>query len=498
MDAQTLFREGVMAVREGKDLNQARQLLLQSLKLEPENDMAWLWISQTVSDPQKKLECVNRALKINPDNGKALDLRLKLTKALTTAATPQPAAPVPIFDFKFDDKPTDPPKAPYPAPAKPPPPADLVDEAGLREAPTIRTPLSPAEDREVKDLLEKADAYIKTGQAEEVENAIEQWVRILEIRVDHEFAIQNSVRYLARLGYMDDAKELIWRAIDAGTLLPSIFVTAVDIAQRMHDHSAAADMAKRLLPMPEVDDALLLKITDQMVKYGQAEQVVEVLAAAVTHRPKSQKLLIRLGELLDELGQKDKAMRYFDRAARIKGGTKEAKRADKALMQFTPIITDRERGNTWLAVREAAGFLVFYLLLGWQDAGMNLANMGIRWLGVLLSLLGGYFVITAVSSPQQQPLATWLGGTVPPPKPQKQLVDPYGNPIDSLSSGPLEDPTELTMLPQAIRWLFFILGAALLSFSFYIVFSTALRLLFNPVPPTYIPNIEDLLLEAVR
>ncbi|MBK9746445.1 MAG: tetratricopeptide repeat protein [Chloroflexi bacterium] len=500
MDAQTLFREGVTAVREGKDLNQARQLLLQSLKLEPQNEMAWLWLAQTTSDPQKKLECVNRALKINPENAKALELRLKLTKAITHAqdAAAQSAA----LSFDPDEKPKPPPRLaekPVPRPAPPPEPEpDLIDEGGLRAAPTIRTPLTAAEEEEVKALLAQAEVYLKSNQSEDIENAIEQWVRILEIRVDHEVAIQNSVRYLARLGYMDDAKELIWRAIDAGTLLPSIFVTAVDIAQRMHDHSAAADMAKRLLPMPEIDDALLLKITDQMVKYGQAEQVVDVLEAAVTQRPKSQKLLIRLGELLDEMGQKDRAMRYFDRAARIKGGTKEAKRADKALMQYTPIITDRERGSTGLAVREASGFVLFYLLLGWQDAGLNLFNMGIRWLGVLLAFVGGYFVITAVSSPQQQPLARWLGGTVPPAKPQRQTVDAYGNPIDTLAGGPLEDPTDLPILPSGVRGVFFILGAALLLVSFYLVFSTALRLLVQPVPPTYIPSIEELLQEAIR
>lgn len=89
---------------------------------------------------------------------------------------------------------------------------------------------------------------------------------------------------------------------------------------------------------------------------------------------------------------------------------------------------------------------------------MNLLNMGVlRWLGVLLSFAGGYLVITAVSSPQQQPLAALLGGKVPPRKPEKRLVDPYGNPIAGIS-GALEDPTHLPILPDAIRYMLFILG----------------------------------------
>ena len=72
MDAQTLFREGVLVLRDQKDVARARQLLTQSLKLDPNNEMAWLWLSRTTDDPQKKLQCVERALRLNPKNEQAL------------------------------------------------------------------------------------------------------------------------------------------------------------------------------------------------------------------------------------------------------------------------------------------------------------------------------------------------------------------------------------------------------------------------------------------
>lgn len=517
MDAQTLFREGVMAAREGKDLNKARQLLLESLKLNPKNEMAWLWLSQTLSDPQKKLECVNRALKLNPTNAKALELRDKLnakiappSNVFTFEDAPRPSAP-PSSRYTFDDEDesdyeSTPAEAFVDAPSAyaygnpdyhPDAPRDLVEDSGLQAAPTIRQPLSAAEDKQVKALLAQAEEYLKTGRSDDTENAVEQWVRILEIRVDHEVAIQNAVRYLARLGYMDDAKQLIWRAIDAGTTLPSIYITAIDIAQRQQDNTAALHVTKNLLALDDIDDGVIIKITDQMVKYGQVNEVISLLEQALVHRPKSQKIMVRLGELFDDLGRKEQAVRYFDRAARVKSGTKEAKLADKVLKQFTPVITDRERGNTWLAVREAAAIPIFYLLLGWQDAGLNLANMGLRWVGVLLSFAGGYLVVTAVSSPQQQPLARWLGGSVPPPKPPKRLVDQYGNPIDGVS-GALEEPTDLPILPDIVRYLLFFIGAAILAFAFYLAFSTAITLLFHPVPLPNIPDIRDLFEEATR
>ncbi len=81
MEAQTLFREGVSALRDRHDVAQAQRLLAQSLKLDPKNDLAWLWLSRTTDDPQRKLQCVERALSINPQNVKAMTLRAKLLVA---------------------------------------------------------------------------------------------------------------------------------------------------------------------------------------------------------------------------------------------------------------------------------------------------------------------------------------------------------------------------------------------------------------------------------
>ncbi|MBZ0283065.1 MAG: hypothetical protein K8L97_20170 [Anaerolineae bacterium] len=77
-DAKVLFRDGVNAIRNEGDLAKGRKLLTESLRLNPNNDVAWLWISKTVSDTQKKLQCVERALQVNPENQQALDLQNKL------------------------------------------------------------------------------------------------------------------------------------------------------------------------------------------------------------------------------------------------------------------------------------------------------------------------------------------------------------------------------------------------------------------------------------
>ena len=45
-DAQALFREGVMALRERKDVAEGRRLLIESLRTNPQNDMAWVWLAR--------------------------------------------------------------------------------------------------------------------------------------------------------------------------------------------------------------------------------------------------------------------------------------------------------------------------------------------------------------------------------------------------------------------------------------------------------------------
>ncbi|MEO8607593.1 MAG: DUF6585 family protein [Chloroflexota bacterium] len=95
-DAKSLFQKGVEAIRDQQDAAAGRKFLQQSLQLEPQNDVAWVWLSYTVSDPQKKLGCLKRALQINPANAQALKLKQKLEKATSPAAGGiQTATPLP-------------------------------------------------------------------------------------------------------------------------------------------------------------------------------------------------------------------------------------------------------------------------------------------------------------------------------------------------------------------------------------------------------------------
>jgi hypothetical protein len=149
------------------------------------------------------------------------------------------------------------------------------------------------------------------------------------------------------------------------------------------------------------------------------------------------------------------------------------------------VLTDRERGSVALAGREAAGFGLIFVFLAWQDAGLNLLQLGVmRWLGVLLGIVGGYLVVTATSSPQQQPIAGWLGGVIPDKRKYKKSED---------NEGLIEELSEIPMIPPATRLILGVAGAALLVIAAMLVLSVATRLLLDPVMPNDIPTLFDLM-----
>lgn len=437
MDAQTLFRDGITAIREEKNLVKGRDLLTQSLRLDADNDMAWLWLSRTLTDHDKQRQCVERALKLNPNNQQAQAFMERLTTSTFARANGSPTTNV---------------------------------------EPPRETAIAPRDPAALRSYLNKADTLV---EQKDIEGAIEQWVRALDIQPDHEEALSNAVRHLSRLKYIDDAHELVANAIKSGTTHPSVYLTAIDIAKYKKNHSEADDLRVKLATLSDANENLVVDIVDHFLKNTQEAQAMQVLHNGVESHPQSQKLLLRLADLTKEQGRTQEAFELYERAARLGARTKEGKAADQKLLQFAPSLTDKERGSTLLALREALGIGVVFLLMAWQDAGLNLLRLGVnRWVGVLIGIVGGYLAITATSSPAQQPLARWLGGVVP---------EPPDRPANDFEAATLL-PEHITQLPAITLPLRLFLGAAglaLLGLAFWLVFSTAIGLLNNPNPPEF-------------
>lgn len=91
-EAQRLYLRGVAAARAGQR-RVAAGLLTKSVRLDPRNEMAWLWLSGVLEDPQQQAFCLDAVLKLNPQNQHALrGRRLLAERGLLPEAPPQPAA----------------------------------------------------------------------------------------------------------------------------------------------------------------------------------------------------------------------------------------------------------------------------------------------------------------------------------------------------------------------------------------------------------------------
>jgi len=63
----TTLQQAVSFIKSG-DKVKGKRALLQLLKQEPENDKAWVWLTAVVDTDEMRLECLEKALLINPQN----------------------------------------------------------------------------------------------------------------------------------------------------------------------------------------------------------------------------------------------------------------------------------------------------------------------------------------------------------------------------------------------------------------------------------------------
>jgi Tol biopolymer transport system component len=166
--ADDTLQQAISLVKAGK-YNEARGLLYHLVKTDPRNEMAWLWLSETMNDAQR-LTTLEQALKFNPDSQKlqhslerlrtrqrgeiasppampaAMDVNQPTPKDSTSAVDRSSIQTAPLT-FLPDELPEE-----SPPPAKPaPPPSPPVDRSQIQTA-----PLPPPPDRIDRSLIRTA------------------------------------------------------------------------------------------------------------------------------------------------------------------------------------------------------------------------------------------------------------------------------------------------------------------------------------------------------
>ncbi|GAB4576219.1 MAG: hypothetical protein Kow0077_31610 [Anaerolineae bacterium] len=65
------LQQGIAAAK-AKQNDEARRLLQNAIRLDPDNETAWLWLSSVARDKQERVFCLRQILRINPQNEMAL------------------------------------------------------------------------------------------------------------------------------------------------------------------------------------------------------------------------------------------------------------------------------------------------------------------------------------------------------------------------------------------------------------------------------------------
>lgn len=433
MDAQELLRAGIAAIRDENDTARGRQLLQESLKLNPRNALAWIWLSRTTTDPQKRLQYIERALQIEPEHMQALALRKHLVG---------------------DDK--------APAPLTSP-------TAVLEKVKTINDVLTPEESHRIETLLKEADDYLVF---DDKSSALHVWLAVLKIVGDHETAFKQSVVLLWEQRRYEELGRLTQNAISAKSEAKWVYKTAFDLARYQQQHETADQLLIKTAGLASTTDNEVMNIFQRFYRARKLPLGLMALENAAQHRPDDQSLWMLIGDTKSRLGWSDLAQVDYEHVAEINPRSVMGKAAEKKLQNYVPKLSDTERSSMALAIREAIPFGVLFWFLAILDSGLQLVSVGIlRWLGVILSLSGGYLLITATSSPYQR---LWIRY--------------FGKAADNESE---ETPTETkaqaephkTILDEEVRQVIAVIGVTLLVIAFVMVLRRSMGLLLDPVEP---------------
>lgn len=84
-ETKALLQRGIAAARSGRSA-EALSILEQVVKMEPENEMAWLWLSGLMRSTEQKRACLENVLKANPENvyARAGLMRLQETEPMAS------------------------------------------------------------------------------------------------------------------------------------------------------------------------------------------------------------------------------------------------------------------------------------------------------------------------------------------------------------------------------------------------------------------------------
>ena len=88
--AKEKYEQAVHLIRDRSDFGGGRQLLIEALREDSAMADAWYWLARTITDPSKQRDCLDKALRIDPNHVEATKLRDRVEFQLLNAPPPEP------------------------------------------------------------------------------------------------------------------------------------------------------------------------------------------------------------------------------------------------------------------------------------------------------------------------------------------------------------------------------------------------------------------------
>ncbi len=83
--SEDALNQGIELIRSG-NIPMGLKVLAELVKTDPQNDLAWAWLSVCYAEQERKIYCLNRAVRINPKNPIALEGLARLGEPLPVVA----------------------------------------------------------------------------------------------------------------------------------------------------------------------------------------------------------------------------------------------------------------------------------------------------------------------------------------------------------------------------------------------------------------------------
>ncbi len=473
--AERYYQAALLALQQ-QDRTRARAQLVEAVRLDPLHAGSWRALIKLCPDPEEQLFCLQQLGRISPTDPRLRQAyqRFRLqnpaaesrplrelvqrprarTSQQATVHTPAVMPSDPLADDALETIDSDP-----PASSRPPltPPVDP-----LRDRSKLRNPLAARrEDRRAAGLLVIASQKRDNG---DLPGALEVYRDILHGDPAHAEALAEAVRILSRQRRLSEARDWVAYAIKAGNRDPAAYVSLAEL-RLLQGGGDPWEPLVALCRLPDLKPHHLLGAAAVYWKHGRLRESLETLHAAEKRAPADPSVLMRLAKAYEELGYQDRSEGYLKRI--VDQGTRSAvgQEAEHLLLERHPHIPRYVQVSMLYALREVLGIVLFFGLIAMLDAGVSVTGIGpAGWGGVLLSLIGGYLLVSATSSPAQNVFQRFLTQPLArPPRPGDQDFLPSGQVVE-----------EVPTLSVEVRYVLGTIGAVLLIVAVVLVLRNSL------------------------